>query len=109
MSARPCAKNLEDQARAVDDLGLPAPFQIPLLHRGQYAVNDNQTYAVFAYQPAQVLEGPAPEEAAWLGAGDSGDLGTHDIEMDGPCKTDHFLQPSLDGTAGDLGRLPAER
>src|SRR5215472_4435001 len=109
MSARPRAENLENQARAVDDLGLPAPFQVPLLHRGQCAVDDHQTDAVFADQPAEVFKGPAPEEAAWLRAGDPGDLGTHDIEVDGPRKTDRFLQPGFDRTAGELGRLPAER
>ena len=42
MGARARAEDFEDQAGAVDDLGLPAPFEIALLHRAQRRVDDDQ-------------------------------------------------------------------
>jgi len=96
MGTRPRAKNFEDQAGPVNDLRLPAPFQITLLHRAQDAIDDNQIDAVITNQFAEAFEGPAPEEAAWLRAGDPRDLGTDHIEADRPREADRFLQPSLD-------------
>ena len=55
MGAGPRAENLEDQARPVDDLGLPAPLEIALLHRAQRSINDDEPNVVFADQPAEFL------------------------------------------------------
>ena len=99
IGTRPRAKNFEDQTGAVDNLRLPAPFEIALLHWAQHAIEDNQADRVFADQLAQAFEGPAPKEAVRPGTSDPGDLGTDDIEADRPRETDRFLQSSLDRTA----------
>jgi hypothetical protein len=95
----PRAEDFEDQTGAVNDLRLPTPFEITLLHRAQHAVDDNQTELVFADQLGEVFKGPAPEEATRPRSGDPGDLGTDYIEIDCPGETDRFLKPSLDRTA----------
>ena len=105
MGTRPRAKNFEDQTGAVNNLRLPAPFQIALLHWAQYAIKDNHADRVFADQFAEVFQGPAPKEIAWPRTSDSGDLGTDDVEADRSRETDRFLQPSLDQTARCRGRL----
>ena len=109
MGARPRAEDFEDQARAVNDLRVPAPFQVALLYRTQHAIEDNQTDPVIADKSSEVFEGPTSEEAAWLRAGDPGDLGTDHIEANRPRETDRFLQSGLDGATRDLCRLLARR
>jgi hypothetical protein len=56
MGAGPLAENLKDQARPVDDLGLPAPFEIALLHRAQRSVDDDEPDVIFADQLAEVFD-----------------------------------------------------
>jgi len=109
MGARPRAKNLQDQTCAVDDLCLPASFQITLLHRAQHAIDDNQTDAVTANHRADVFEGATSEQAAWPRTGNPGDLGTDHIEVYRTREADRFFQPSVDRTARDFCRLSARR
>jgi hypothetical protein len=59
MGAGPLAENLQDQARPVDDLGLPAPFEIALLHRAQRRVDHDEPDVVFADQLAEVFDSAA--------------------------------------------------
>ena len=99
MGARPRTKNFEDQTRAVNDLRLPAAFEVTLLHRAEHAVDDNQTDLVFTDQPAEVFEGPPAKKAIRARPSDSRDLGTDDVEVDGPRETDGFLKPSLNRAA----------
>jgi hypothetical protein len=40
-SLRPFSENLEDERRAIDDLGVPRFFEIALLHRAEAGVHDN--------------------------------------------------------------------
>ena len=105
IGARPRAKNFKDQTGAVNNLRLPAPFEIALLHWAQYAIKDNHADRVFADQFAEVFQGPAPKEIAWPRTSDSGDLGTNDVEADRSRQTDGFLQSSRDQTARHRCRL----
>ena len=50
------AEDLQDQAGPVDDLGLPEPLEIALLHRRQRGIDDHQLGR---------LEPPVPGRAPW--------------------------------------------
>ena len=99
MGTRSGTKNFENQTRSVNDLRLPATFEVTLLYRAEHAVDDNQTDLVFTDQPAEVFEGSSAEEAICARPRDPRDLGTYDVEVDGPRETDRFLKPSLNGAA----------
>jgi hypothetical protein len=59
MRAGPLAENLQDQACPVDDLCLPAPLEIALLHRAQRGVDDDEPDVVFADQLAEAFDSAA--------------------------------------------------
>ena len=105
----PRAKNFEYQTCSVNDLGLPAAFEVTLLYRAQHTVNDNQTDLVFADQFGEVFQGPVPKEAPRARPRNAGDLSTYDIEVDGSCETDCFFKSSFDGTSCYLSRSFAAR
>src|SRR5277367_6034874 len=107
MGARPLAENLQDQARSVDDLGLPAPFEIALLHRAHRGVDDDEPDVVFTDQFAQVCDGAAAQKAARARARDIGNFGADYVETDRLGETDRFFQPSFDRAAGDFSRVPS--
>jgi hypothetical protein len=107
MGAGPLAENLQDQARPVDDLGLPTPFEIALLHRAQRSVDDDESNVVFADQLAEVFDSAAAEEAARARACDTDDLGTDYVQTDRLRETDRFFQPRFDRAAGDFSRVPS--
>lgn len=109
MGARPGAEYFEDQPGPVDDFGLPASFQVALLHRAQGSVDDHQPDLVVADQRAEIFNGAAAEQTAWARAADPGDLGTDDIETDRPGEPDRFFEPRFGCTAGNFGCMAPKR
>ena len=109
MGARPRAENFEDQPGPVDNLRLPAPFEIALLYRAQRAVDDDDPDLFVVDQFTNVFERPASEQAARPRTRDARDLGADDIQADRPRKTDRFFQSSFDRTSRCFCRLSAER
>ena len=95
MSARAGAENLKDQSGAVDNLGLPAPFKIALLHRAQRRVNDNKPDLVFRDNRAQRLDVPGAEQGCRYGASQSDGLGAHNIQIDGTRQSDRFFETGI--------------
>ncbi len=93
MGARPRAEDFEDQSRSIDDLGLPAPFEIALLHRAQRGIDDNDPDLVLFDEFAQIFDGAAAEQAARPRAVDTGDFGRNHIEPDGLGKANGFVEP----------------
>ena len=79
MSACPSTENFEDEARPIDDLRLPAPLEIALLHRAQGGIDNDDPDFVFFDELAEIIEGTGAEQATRLRARDAGDLCTNNI------------------------------
>ena len=93
MSARPSAEDLKDQTGPVDDLCLPAPLEVALLYRAQRSVDDDETDVGLADQPAEILDGATTQQAVRPRACKVGNLGSDNVEPNGPGKADCLLQP----------------
>jgi hypothetical protein len=91
VGARSRAENLEDQPGSVDDLGLPPPFEIALLHRAQRGVDDNEPDIVFTDQFAKIFDPAAAEEAARTRAAKMSYFGVNHIEADSLGEPDCFF------------------
>jgi hypothetical protein len=99
MSVCAGAEDFEDQTGPIDDLRLPAFFEVALLHRAEGTIDDDDPDPVFADQFAEIFEGPAAQQAVRPWARDARNLGADDIKTDRSCEADCFLQPSFDRTA----------
>ena len=67
---RALTEDLEDQARAVQHLGLPGALEIALLDGGDRAVDDDEARLLQLHQPLDLLHLAFPEQGAGLGRGD---------------------------------------
>src|SRR6516164_8002774 len=109
MGARPFAEYFEDQPGAVDDLGLPASFEIALLHRAQCGIDNDETDVVFADQHTEFFDGATAQKTARTRPADTGDLGADHIQTDRLREADRFFQASLCRTSGNLYRASSGR
>ena len=82
MSARALAEYFKDQTAAVDDLGLPPPFEIALLHGAQRAIDDDEIDFVLADHFAETFNSAAAQQSARAWARNAGNLGANHIEPD---------------------------
>ena len=100
MGAGALAEDFEDQAGAVDNLGLPASLEIALLHRRHGAVDNDEADRVVLDALAEMFDGAAAEQGCRRGVGDADDFGADDIEMDRARKPDRFFKPRFGRTRG---------
>jgi hypothetical protein len=109
MGARPRAEDLEDQTRAIDDLRLPTPLEVTLLHRAERRIDDDEPDLIFADQLAEGFKGAAAQQAARARTGDARELGADDVQADRLGEPDCFFEPSFDRTAGIFCGVPSKR
>ena len=90
-AARPRAEDLEDQRRPVNDLAMPAPFQIALLAGAERAVHDDQPGARRRDLIADRLDHSLTDPGRWSDAPAGRRMGDSDIEPDGTRQPGGFL------------------
>ena len=106
MGAGALTKDFENQAGAVDNLGLPAAFQIALLYRRERPVDDDKTNRVLGNQFPQFLDIAAAEQGARRRPRDAHDFGAHDLEIDGARQADGLVETSLERARRAIGQRP---
>jgi hypothetical protein len=109
MGAGPLAENLQDQAGTVDNLRLPAPFEIALLHWAQRGVDDNDPDFILADQLPEGFDSAAAQKSVRARASDGGDFGTDYVEADRLGETDSLFQTCFERTARIISRVPSRR
>ncbi len=92
--ARP--EDFENEAGAVDHLGLPAPFEVALLHRAQRRVDDDEPDRIVGDDRAQALDLAAAEQCRRHRPRDAHDLGADDIALDRPRQRHRLVEASIE-------------
>ena len=88
----PGTKDLEDQAGAVQHLGLPGLFQIALLNGCQRMVDNDQSCIKGRNQAGKFLHLTGAEQGARLRLGKGNDARMHDVQFNGAGKSLRFFQ-----------------
>src|ERR1700722_7372523 len=96
MGAGARAKDFQDQAGAIDDLGLPAPLQVALLHRRQRAVDDDQADLLLGDRLAQRIDAALAEQRSRYGPREAHDLAADHVEVDGAREADRLVEPRVE-------------
>src|SRR5262245_24970045 len=108
---RAFAENFQDQAGAVDDLGVPRLFQIALLHRRDDAIHHHQRRLQALGKPGNLLDLALAQVGRRPDLVERHQAGLDHVEIDGPGQTHRLLQARL-GRAHALlarGRDPTKR
>src|SRR4051812_36031706 len=95
MRAGALAEDFEDEAGAVDDLGMPAAFEVALLNRAEGSVDDDQTDCVVGDDFAQLLDIAAAEQCRRYRTVDAHALGAHDLQVDRTRQSDRLVETRL--------------
>src|SRR4051812_46958524 len=103
MRARAGTKNFQDQAGAIDNLRLPAPFKVALLHWAQCRIYNDKPDRVFCDRRAQRFNIPGPEQGRRHGPRQSHRLGAHNLQVDGTRQSHRLFKMRLKRAPWCLG------
>ena len=93
--ARAAAENLQDDAGAVEDLGVELLFEIALLDRGERMVDHDKLAARLGHLFGDLGDLAGADQRRGLGICDIDDLGVDGIEVDGVGEAHRLVQPRL--------------
>src|SRR5262245_49671592 len=99
------AKNLQDQAGAVEHLGVPGLFEVPLLDRRQRAIHHHELDVVSGDEADNLLDLALAEKGRRTNLYDRRNQRVRDLEIDRACKACGLLQPRLEIAQGIRLRL----
>src|ERR1700720_3047922 len=85
------AKDFQDNACSIDDLGAPGFFQIALLNRRERAIDDDYADLYALDQSGKLIELAFADEACGTNAAQGNDPGRDHIEVNGAGKAHGLL------------------
>ena len=91
--ARTSSEDLENEAGAVEHLGVPGLLQIALLHRRERAVHDDDAGFERFDDPGELLDLAFAEIGRGPHRAEHDDTGLTDVEIDGPGQPDRLIKP----------------
>ena len=109
MSAGALSEDFEDEPGAVDHLGLPAPFEVALLHRAERGVDDDEANRALSNDGAQILDIAAAEQRRRDRPRNAHDLRADDVEVDRPRQRDRLVEAGFERAPGILNAADSAR
>jgi hypothetical protein len=106
LRARPSAKNLKDQRRAVNDLGLGLALEVPLLARAQFTIEDQEVDLMFGHKLSQIVNFAGTDERGRPPLAQGHNFAADEFNIDCQSKAFGLFQPRF-GRAFQMGCVSA--